>query len=129
MHDEAFAPRDVVVAARGGQSSPSTARTGRSCCDGFEAALGAHRDHFDWTVPGGGFFSVFSFKGDGVRTDDAFIEQLVADHGVVAIPMYDFYPDDARARDADAGFNQLRLSFCFSESVGRGTASVISPRR
>ena len=51
-------------------------------------------------------------------TDDMFIEQLVADHGVVAIPMYDFYPEDAKQRDPRAGLNQLRLSFCFSESTG-----------
>jgi hypothetical protein len=32
--------------------------------------------------------------------------------------MYDFYPADARQRDPGAGMNQLRLSFCFSESQG-----------
>ena len=50
--------------------------------------------------------------------DDAFIKQLVADHGLVVIPMYDLYPPDARLRNPNAGYNQLRLSFCFSESVG-----------
>ena len=37
---------------------------------------------------------------------------------MVAIPMHDFYPADARARNPRAGLDQLRLSFCFSESVG-----------
>jgi len=32
--------------------------------------------------------------------------------------MYDFYPADARKRNPRAGLDQLRLSFCFSESVG-----------
>jgi (S)-3,5-dihydroxyphenylglycine transaminase len=86
--------------------------------DGFESALGDHRDHFHWTVPAAGFFSVFTFLKGDLRTDDEFIEQLVADYGLVVIPMYGFYPADARARNPDAGFNQLRISFCFSESIG-----------
>ncbi|MEJ2087467.1 MAG: hypothetical protein P8Y69_03115, partial [Gammaproteobacteria bacterium] len=85
---------------------------------GFESALGAHRDHFHWTVPQAGFFSVFTFLKGDVRTDDDFIERMVADYGLVVIPMYDFYPPDARARNPDAGYDQLRISFCFSESVG-----------
>jgi hypothetical protein len=32
--------------------------------------------------------------------------------------MYDFYPADAKARNPRVGLNQLRLSFCFSESAG-----------
>jgi uncharacterized short protein YbdD (DUF466 family) len=47
------------------------------------------------------------------------IERMVMDHGLVVIPMYDFYPLDARKRDPGAGMNQLRLSFCFSESSGQ----------
>ncbi len=89
--------------------------------DGFEVELGAHRDHFDWTVPEAGFFSVFTFKLSkqlGIRTDDDFIEQMVANYGLVVIPMYDFYPPDARGRNPDAGYDQLRISFCFSESAG-----------
>ncbi len=86
--------------------------------DGFEAELGAHRDRFHWTVPAAGFFSVFTFLGGRVRTDDRFIEQMVADYGLVVIPMYDFYPPDARKRNPDAGYDQLRISFCFSESAG-----------
>lgn len=86
--------------------------------DGLERELGGHRDLFHWTDPQAGFFTVFTFLGEGVRTDDAFVNALVAEHGVVVIPMYDFYPEDARRRDPDAGFDQLRLSFCFSESLG-----------
>ena len=58
-------------------------------------------------------------KGNMVRTDDAMIENMVMEHGLVVIPMYDFYPKDARQRDPGAGMNQLRLSFCFSESAGQ----------
>lgn len=86
--------------------------------DGFAAGLGAHRDRFHWTVPAAGFFSVFTFLGGDVRTDDAFIERMVAEYGLVVIPMYDFYPPDARVRNPDAGYDQLRISFCFSESAG-----------
>jgi DNA-binding transcriptional MocR family regulator len=85
---------------------------------GFEAGLGGHRDYFHWTVPAAGFFSVFTFLQGGVRTDDEFIEQMVADYGLVVIPMYDFYPPDARSRNPDSGYDQLRISFCFSESTG-----------
>ncbi|MEZ5558974.1 MAG: PLP-dependent aminotransferase family protein [Pseudomonadales bacterium] len=86
--------------------------------EGLAEGLGEYPEHFHWTEPGAGFFTVFTFLKGGVRTDDDFINRLVAEYGVVAIPMYDFYPRDARERDPDAGYNQLRLSFCFSESVG-----------
>jgi DNA-binding transcriptional MocR family regulator len=89
----------------------------------LEQELGQHREYFGWTLPDGGFFTVFSFLADGVNgpvlTDDAMIEQMVMEHGLVVIPMYDFYPKDARQRDTGAGMNQLRLSFCFSESAGQ----------
>ena len=89
----------------------------------FERELGMHKAHFSWTIPEGGFFTVFTFlntgAGEPVRTDDAMIEKMVMDHGLVVIPMYDFYPMDARERDPGAGMNQLRLSFCFSESAGQ----------
>ena len=84
----------------------------------FDQELGPYPQHFSWTRPLAGFFTVFTFSGGGVRTDDEFIEQLVSEHGIVVIPMYDFYPNDAKARNPDAGMNQLRLSFCFSESIG-----------
>lgn len=84
----------------------------------LEDELGAYSEYFSWTKPDAGFFTVFSFLKGGVKTDDAFIESLVSDYGIVVIPMYDFYPQDAKQRDAQAGLNQLRLSFCFSESAG-----------
>jgi DNA-binding transcriptional MocR family regulator len=86
--------------------------------DGFEQYLSSHPDYFSWTTPGAGFFSVFTFLKGGVRTDDEFVMRLVSEYGVVAIPMYGFYPADAQSRDPDAGYNQLRLSFCFTESGG-----------
>ena len=85
---------------------------------GLERYLGEFAEHFAWTHPEAGFFTVFTFLGDRVRTDDEFVERLVSEYGVVVIPMYDFYPADARRRNPNAGFNQLRLSFCFSESEG-----------
>ncbi len=89
----------------------------RILLDTLETELGSHRDLFDWTIPDAGFFCVFSFLKGDIRTDEAFTNQLVSDYGVVVIPMYDFYPLDARQRDRNAGLNQLRLSFCFTESV------------
>ena len=84
----------------------------------FERMLGEYREHFSWTTPQAGFFSVFTFLQPGIVTDDEFVQQLVAEHGVVTIPMYDFYPTDAKQRNTSAGLNQLRLSFCFTESIG-----------
>ncbi len=86
--------------------------------DGLQSVLGAWPEEFHWTTPGAGFFSVFTFLNDSITTDDAFVQQLVADYGVVVIPMYDFYPRDAKQRNPRAGLNQLRISFCFSESTG-----------
>ncbi|MEQ8690664.1 MAG: pyridoxal phosphate-dependent aminotransferase [Pseudomonadales bacterium] len=80
--------------------------------------LGPHGDKFSWTQPGGGFFTVFTFLDEAISTDDDFVSELVANYGVVVIPMYDFYPQDAKQRNPRAGLNQLRLSFCFSESIG-----------
>ena len=84
----------------------------------LERELGAYPDQFKWTKPEAGFFSVFTINVPGVKTDDEFVEKLVADYGVVVIPMYDFYPADAKERNPFIGFDQLRLSFCFSESLG-----------
>ena len=86
--------------------------------DGLEQGLGGYPDRFSWTQPEAGFFTVFTFTGGQVRTDDAFVERMVAEHGVVVVPMYDFYPPDARKRNPNAGYDQLRLSFCFTESTG-----------
>ena len=86
--------------------------------DCLEEELGDFRDQFHWTRPEAGFFSVFTCTESDIIVDDAFIERLVERYGVVVVPMYDFYPDDARIRDQQAGYNQLRLSFCFSENTG-----------
>ena len=89
----------------------------------FARELGAYTEYFSWTIPEGGFFTVFTFLNNGagkpVQTNDVMIENMVMEHGLVVIPMYDFYPKDARQRDPGAGMNQLRLSFCFSESAGQ----------
>ena len=90
--------------------------------DGLAAKLGDYPDRFRWTVPQAGFFSVFTFLDPDIVTDDEFVAGLVAEHGVVVIPMYDFYPLDARQRSPKAGLDQLRLSFCFTERMGRDRA-------
>ncbi len=86
--------------------------------EGFEQHLGAHRDRFHWTEPDAGFFSVLTLRDPDIVTDDAFINRLVEDYGIVVIPMYDFYPLDAKARNPRVGLDQIRVSFCFSESRG-----------
>lgn len=85
---------------------------------GLEEGLGDYRDHFDWTRPEAGFFSAFTLKQSDVRVDDTFTNGLVEKYGVVVVPMYGFYPDDFLERSPNAGFDQLRLSFCFTESTG-----------
>ena len=94
--------------------------------DGLKAGLGAWPDRFRWTHPEAGFFTVFRFLDPDVVTDDAFVERLVAKYGVVVIPMYDFYPPDARARNPRAGLDELRLSFCFTERTGRARAADLA---
>lgn len=84
----------------------------------FKDRLGDHPELFQWTEPGAGFFSVFSLNHPTLLCDTAFTERLVAQYGVVTIPTFTFYPDDARVRNPVAGLNQLRLSFCFSEGEG-----------
>jgi (S)-3,5-dihydroxyphenylglycine transaminase len=117
LHDENFDERTSMWPLA--ERKLAVYRENRSILlDILERELGDHRDHFGWTTPQAGFFSVFTFRDPSVRTDDAFIERLVADYGIVVIPMYDFYPNDAKERDPNAGLNQLRLSFCFSESTG-----------
>lgn len=117
LHDDDFRPRQSMWPLA--EKKLPVYRENRTILlEGFEAGLGAHRDRFHWTVPEAGFFSVFTFRNPAVRTDESFTQKLVAEFGIVAIPMHDFYPADARERDAGAGLNQLRLSFCFSESTG-----------
>lgn len=85
---------------------------------GLDQYLGDFPDHFAWSKPGAGFFSVFTFKKGNIQTDQQFVEKLIADYGVITIPMYGFYPDDARASDPDVGLNQLRLAFSYTVGVG-----------
>ena len=117
LHDDNFQPRTSMWPLA--ENKLGVYRENRQLLlDGFEAGLGAHQDRFHWTTPEAGFFTVFTFLRPHVCTDEAFTQNLVSKYGIVAIPMHDFYPRDARARDPRAGLNQLRLSFCFSESVG-----------
>lgn len=88
--------------------------------DGFDEYLGNYPEFFEWTIPGAGFFSVFTFKHPNIQTNQDFVEKLVAEYGVVTIPTFGFYPEDAKARNSKAGMDQLRLSFCFSERRGEG---------
>lgn len=90
----------------------------RILLDLFDKYLGDYPDDFAWTIPAAGFFSVFTFKNGKVETGEDFISRLVSEYGVVAIPMNAFYPEDARRRNPRAGLDQLRISFCFSESTG-----------
>ncbi len=85
---------------------------------GLESELGEYREHFDWTRPDAGFFSAFTIKQADIRVDDEFTNALVERYGVVVVPMYGFYPNDFLERSPNAGFDQLRLSFCFTESHG-----------
>lgn len=115
--DEAFEPRPSLWPVA--EEKLAVYRENRQILlDGFDRHLGPHRDRFHWTEPAAGFFSVLTFRDPGITTDDAFMARLVSEHGVVAIPMYDFYPPDAKRRDPRAGLDQIRVSFCFSESFG-----------
>lgn len=117
LHDAALSPR-VSLWPVAEQKLAVYRENRRILLDGLERNLGAHRDRFAWTRPEAGFFSVFTFRDRRVTTDDAFTERLVAEHGVVTIPMYEFHPPDARLRNPRAGLDALRLSFCFSEGTG-----------
>ncbi len=112
-----FSPRSSLwpVAAR---KNAVYGENRRILLDGLQHYLGEHPELFCWTRPGAGFFSVFTFRSGEVRTDQAFIERLVAEHGVVTIPMFGFYSPDARRRDPNVGLDQLRLSFSYSPSTG-----------
>lgn len=86
--------------------------------DGLEQYLGEYDHVFRWTKPGAGFFSVFTIANERVRTNQEFVAELIANHGVVTIPMFGFFPADAKRRNPEAGLDQLRLSFSFNESFG-----------
>ncbi len=117
LHDERMRPRTSLWPVA--EKKLVVYRENRQIMmDGLTDGLGTFLDHFSWTVPQAGFFTVFSFRHESIVTDDAFVEQLVSEHGIVVIPMYDFYPVDARQRNPHSGLSELRLSFCFSESRG-----------
>lgn len=85
---------------------------------GMEKYLGEFPEYFSWTKPGAGFFTVFTFKKGDIKTNQEFVQKLVATYGVITIPMFGFYPKDAKKRNPEIGLNQLRLSFSFNESLG-----------
>jgi DNA-binding transcriptional MocR family regulator len=117
LHDEAMAERASlwpVAAAKNAVYGENR----QILLDGLQHYLGDHPELFGWTKPGAGFFSVFTFRDGRVRTDAAFVERLVAEYGVVTIPMFGFYSADARERDPDVGLDQIRLSFSYSTGVG-----------
>jgi len=117
LHDDDFNELDSMWSLA--EQKLTVYRENRSIMmDILQRELGAYPELVSWTTPGAGFFSVFTFHQPEIVTDDAFLQRLVSEHGVVAIPMYDFYPKDAKQRNPRAGLDQLRLSFCFSESVG-----------
>lgn len=126
--DESFTRRESLWPVA--QTKLAVYRENRAILlDGLEAKLGDHPDRFRWTVPEAGFFSVFTFldtPDPEIVTDDDFVSRLVAEHGVVVVPMYDFYPSDARERNPRAGYDQLRLSFCFTERIGRDRIADLS---
>jgi (S)-3,5-dihydroxyphenylglycine transaminase len=117
LHDDAMQLRDSLWGVAN-EKLGIYRENRRIVLEGLQNELGAYPESFRWTHPEAGFFTVFTFLNPNVTTDDAFISRLVSEYGVVAIPMYDFYPADARRRNPRAGLDQLRLSFCFSESVG-----------
>lgn len=86
--------------------------------DGLDQFLGEFPEHFTWTRPGAGFFSVFTLLQSDIRATQEFVERLILEYGVVTIPMFGFYPADARERDPGVGLDQLRLSFSFNEGFG-----------
>ena len=118
LHDESGCLRDSLWPVA--DAKLKVYRENRSIMlDGLQRGLGAWPERFRWTVPEAGFFTVFRFLDPDVVTDDEFVARLIAKYGVVVIPMYDFYPPDARERNPRAGLDELRLSFCFTERTGR----------
>ena len=118
LHDESGCLRDSLWPVA--DAKLEVYRENRSIMlDGLQRGLGAWPERFRWTVPEAGFFTVFRFLDPDIVTDDEFVARLVAKYGVVVIPMYDFYPPDARERNPRAGLDELRLSFCFTERTGK----------
>ncbi|MEM6708608.1 MAG: pyridoxal phosphate-dependent aminotransferase [Pseudomonadota bacterium] len=117
LHDAALEPRTTLWDVA--EEKLAVYRDNRSIMlAGLEAGLGAYRERFSWTEPEAGFFVVFKCLDGSIVTNEAFVRRLATEYGVVAIPMAEFYPDDAQARAPGCGLNELRLSFCFNESRG-----------
>jgi len=85
---------------------------------GLHSYFGNDQERVRWTEPGAGFFSVVTFLDRGLPDSLALAEWLLKEHHVTTVPMVDFYAPDARERHPEAGRNQLRLAFSFTESVG-----------
>ncbi len=116
LHDPALEPRKSLWSVA--ESKMDVYFENRAILlDTLQQELGAYGDHFSWTIPAAGFFSVFTFLDSNVRADETTVANLVSEFGVVVVPMAEFYPADAQQRCAGAGLNQIRLSFCFSESA------------
>ena len=117
LHDDSGKVRDSMWPIAEGKLS--VYRENRSIVlDSLNHNLSRYGNAVRWTVPDAGFFSVFTLADSRFKVDDEFALRLVEDYGVVIVPMFDFYPDDARARNALAGLNQMRISFCFTERTG-----------
>jgi DNA-binding transcriptional MocR family regulator len=117
LMDEEFRPRESLWPLAAVKNAVY-GENRRILLDGLAHYLGDWPDLFRWTSPGAGFFSVFTFVRRNLEANQAFVERLVADYGVVTIPMFGFYPRDAIERDPGAGLDQIRLSFSFNESFG-----------
>jgi len=116
LHDQKLEPRTSLWPVA--DSKISVYADNRAILlDTLQKELGNHSDHFIWTVPAAGFFSVFTFLNEAIRTDEDMVAKLVSEYGVVVVPMAEFYPADAHQRCPGVGLNQIRLSFCFSESA------------
>ena len=116
LHDQNLEPRNSLWPVA--ESKMSVYTDNRAILlDTLKQELGAYREHFLWTIPAAGFFSVFTFLNETIRTDEDMVANLVSDFGVVVVPMAEFYPADAQERRPGVGLNQIRLSFCFTESA------------
>ena len=117
LHDKNMKPRQSLWSvAKQKQTVYSENR--EIIMEGLSSGLGKFPERYSWTVPQAGFFTVFRFHNTSIKTNDDFVRWLVSEHGIVVIPMFDFYPKDAKLRNPQAGLSELRLSFCFTESFG-----------
>ena len=125
LHDENMDPRQSLWSvAKEKQTVYSENR--EIVMEGLSKGLGKFPKRYSWTIPQAGFFTVFRFLNPSIITNDDFVRWLVSEHGVVVIPMFDFYPNDAKLRNPRAGLSELRLSFCFTESFGDNRRNDLS---